>query len=126
MTHHQPNEQATPTSPRNTFSIIGIVAGVLALLLPIVFGPAGVILGVMARTRNERLGQPGAARGRDRDGRRPAGRLPRQRVPMTMAPAVADLGTSEILVILAVLLVPVVLLALLLLVVRSARRGGGS
>jgi cytochrome c biogenesis protein CcdA len=55
MTHHQPNEQATPTSPRNTFSIIGIVAGVLALLLPIVFGPAGVILGVMARTRNERL-----------------------------------------------------------------------
>ena len=55
MTHHQPNEQASPTSPRNTFSIIGIVAGALALLLPIVFGPAGLILGVMARTRNERL-----------------------------------------------------------------------
>ena len=55
MTHHQPNEQASPTSPRNTFSIIGIAAGVLALLLPVVFGPAGVMLGIMARTRNERL-----------------------------------------------------------------------
>ena len=51
---HQPNEPASPASPRNTFSIIGIVAGVLALVLPIVFGPAGLILGVMARTRNER------------------------------------------------------------------------
>ena len=40
---------------RHTFSIIGIVAGALALMLPIVFGPAGLILGVMARTRNERL-----------------------------------------------------------------------
>ena len=54
MTHH-PNEPAKPVSPSNTISIIGIVAGALALLLPIVFGPAGLILGVMARTRNERL-----------------------------------------------------------------------
>ena len=55
MTHHHPNEPAKPVSPSNTISIIGIVAGALALLLPIVFGPAGLILGVMARTRNERL-----------------------------------------------------------------------
>ena len=55
MTHHQPNDPARPVSPSNTISIIGIVAGALALLLPIVFGPAGLILGVMARTRNERL-----------------------------------------------------------------------
>ncbi len=55
MTHHHPNEPAKPVSPSNAISIIGIVAGALALLLPIVFGPAGLILGVMARTRNERL-----------------------------------------------------------------------
>ncbi len=55
MTHHHPNDPARPVSPSNTYSIIGIVAGALALLLPIVFGPAGLILGVMARTRNERL-----------------------------------------------------------------------
>ena len=53
MTHHHPNPPAKPASPSNTFSIIGIAA--LALLLPIVFGPPGLILGVMARTRNERL-----------------------------------------------------------------------
>jgi len=55
MTHHHPNEPAKPVSPSNTISIIAIVAGALALLLPIVFGPAGLILGLMARSRNERL-----------------------------------------------------------------------
>ena len=55
MTHHAPNQPAKPVSPSNTFSIIGIVAGARALILPIVFGPAGLILGAMARTRNERL-----------------------------------------------------------------------
>ena len=45
---------------------------------------------------------------------------------MTMVPAVAGLGTAEILVVLAVLLVPVALLALLLLVVGASRRGDDS
>ena len=58
MTHHHPNPPAKPASPSNAFSIIGIAAGALALLLPIVFGPPALILGVMARTRNERLANP--------------------------------------------------------------------
>ena len=40
----------------NTLSIIGIVCGVLAvLILPIVFGPAGLVLGFIGRSKGERL-----------------------------------------------------------------------
>ena len=40
----------------NTLSIIGIVCGVVAILfLPIVFGPAGLVLGFIGRSKGERL-----------------------------------------------------------------------
>lgn len=40
----------------NTLSIIGIVCGVVAIIiLPIVFGPAGLVLGFIARSKGERL-----------------------------------------------------------------------
>ena len=43
-----------PTSPGNTFSVIGIICGAIAfLLLPIVFGPAGLILGAVAKSKGE-------------------------------------------------------------------------
>lgn len=45
-----------PSATGNTLSIIGIVCGVLAVLfLPIVFGPIGIVLGIIARTKGERL-----------------------------------------------------------------------
>lgn len=48
------------TSDKNTLSIIAIVLGVIALLiLPIVFGPAGIICGVVAMNRKERLAKVG-------------------------------------------------------------------
>ena len=43
-------------STSNTFSILAIVLGGLALLvLPIVFGPAAIILGVVGITKKEKL-----------------------------------------------------------------------
>jgi hypothetical protein len=43
-------------SSSNTFSILAIVLGGLALLvLPIVFGPAAIILGVIGITKKEKL-----------------------------------------------------------------------
>jgi hypothetical protein len=40
----------------NTFSILAIVLGGLALLVfPVVFGPAAIILGVVGLTKKERL-----------------------------------------------------------------------
>jgi hypothetical protein len=48
-----------PASPKtsNTYSILGITfGGVSFLLFPIVFGPAAIILAVVAKTKNERLG----------------------------------------------------------------------
>jgi hypothetical protein len=43
-------------SSSNTFSILAIVLGGLALLvLPIVFGPAAIILGVVGITKKETL-----------------------------------------------------------------------
>jgi hypothetical protein len=43
-------------SSSNTFSILAIVLGGLALLvLPIVFGPAAIILGVVGITKKEKL-----------------------------------------------------------------------
>lgn len=47
---------APATTTSNTLSIIGIVCGVLAVLfLPIVFGPAGLVLGFIGRSKGERL-----------------------------------------------------------------------
>jgi hypothetical protein len=43
-------------SSSNTFSILAIVLGGLALfVLPIVFGPAAIILGVIGITKKEKL-----------------------------------------------------------------------
>jgi hypothetical protein len=43
-------------SSSNTFSILAIILGGLALLvLPIVFGPAAIILGVIGITKKEKL-----------------------------------------------------------------------
>lgn len=47
----QPNQTAS-----NLFSIIAFVcAGLAVLFLPVVFGPAGIILGVVGLTKKERL-----------------------------------------------------------------------
>lgn len=50
-----PHDPAEPEIPSNTLSIIGIVSGVLAAIVPILFGPPGLILGGLARRRHERL-----------------------------------------------------------------------
>lgn len=51
-------------SSSNTFSILAMVLGGLALLvLPIVFGPAAIILGVIALTKKEKLAPVGLAVG---------------------------------------------------------------
>ena len=43
-------------SGSNTFSILGISFGAISFLfLPILFGPAAIILSVIAKTKNERL-----------------------------------------------------------------------
>jgi len=43
-------------SNANTFSILAIVLGAIALLFfPIIFGPAAIILGVVGLTKKERL-----------------------------------------------------------------------
>jgi hypothetical protein len=43
-----------PSSPGSTFSTIGIICGVVAFLFfPIVFGPAGLILGAVAKSKGE-------------------------------------------------------------------------
>ena len=50
--------QTAPTTEArgNTLSIIAIVCGVIAvLILPIVFGPVGIVLGVIGKTRHEKL-----------------------------------------------------------------------
>lgn len=48
----------TPRSDSNVLSIIGIVCGVIAvLLIPFLFGLAGIVLGIIAMNRRERLGK---------------------------------------------------------------------
>lgn len=43
-----------PTSPGSTLSTIGIICGAIAFLfVPIVFGPAGLILGAVAKSKGE-------------------------------------------------------------------------
>ena len=44
-------EQRTQTPGARKWAIAGIVCGALALLLPIVFGPAGIILGFVGRSK---------------------------------------------------------------------------
>lgn len=40
----------------NVLSILAIVSGVIAvLILPIIFGPIGIVLGIVAKVRHERL-----------------------------------------------------------------------
>lgn len=58
-----PRKAPSPTAPTaasgndsNTMSVIGIVCGAVAfLLLPVIFGPAGLIMGAIGLTRKERL-----------------------------------------------------------------------
>ncbi len=50
-----PPDPAEPVATGNRLSIIGIVCGALAVIIPIVFGPPSLILGVLARKRHERL-----------------------------------------------------------------------
>ena len=45
-----------PSQSGNTFSIIGIVLGALALLIfPIIFGPIAIVLAVLGKNKGERL-----------------------------------------------------------------------
>jgi len=44
-------EQTTATPGARWWAITGIVCGVLALVVPIVFGPAGIVLGIVARVK---------------------------------------------------------------------------
>lgn len=44
-------EQTTATPRARWWAIAGIVCGVLALVIPIVFGPAGIVLGIVARVK---------------------------------------------------------------------------
>lgn len=44
-------EQTRQTPGARRWAIAGIVCGVLALLIPILFGPAGIILGFVARSK---------------------------------------------------------------------------
>ncbi|MHB1536736.1 MAG: hypothetical protein ACYC1D_19435, partial [Acidimicrobiales bacterium] len=49
---------APPQSNSNVLSIIGIICGVISLVfLPILLGPAGIVLGIIAMNRHERLGR---------------------------------------------------------------------
>ena len=51
-----PSGQQPQTSTGNTFSIIGIVCGAIAFLFfPIIFGPAGLILGAIGLSKKEKL-----------------------------------------------------------------------
>jgi hypothetical protein len=48
--------QPQPTNPSNTLSIVGIVLGCVAFLFcPPLFGIAGIICGVVANSKGERL-----------------------------------------------------------------------
>lgn len=45
-----------PQNPSNTLSVVGIVLGCIAILFcPPVFGIAGIICGVVAKSKGERL-----------------------------------------------------------------------
>lgn len=44
-------EQRAQTPRARMWAIAGIVCGALALLVPILFGPAGIILGIVGRSK---------------------------------------------------------------------------
>jgi hypothetical protein len=49
-----------PANTSNTFSIMGIVFGAVAVLfLPIIFGPVGIVMGAIGMSKKERLGVVG-------------------------------------------------------------------
>lgn len=49
-----------PSTPGNGLSIAAIACGIVALLIcPILLGPAGIVLGIMALRRNEGLAKVG-------------------------------------------------------------------
>ncbi|HZF88357.1 MAG TPA: hypothetical protein VE546_15975 [Streptomyces sp.] len=51
---YQPHQQ--PPNPSNTLSVVGIVLGCVAFLFcPPLFGIAGIICGVVAKSKGERL-----------------------------------------------------------------------
>lgn len=56
---YQPYDQGQPAKPTTqTFSIIGFVCAALALVIcPIIFGPAGIILGLIGHSKGEPLGR---------------------------------------------------------------------
>jgi hypothetical protein len=55
-----PPPTAGPSAPGNGLSIGAIVCGVAALVIcPILLGPAGIVLGVLALRRNESLAKVG-------------------------------------------------------------------
>ncbi|GAA0935354.1 hypothetical protein [Nonomuraea longicatena] len=56
--YQQPYGQPKPSSGTQLFSIFGFVcAGLALLILPIVFGPIGIVLGIVGHTRGEQLGK---------------------------------------------------------------------
>ncbi len=51
---------SAPAKGSNTFSILGIVFGAVAVLfLPIIFGPVGIVMGAIGMSKKERLGVVG-------------------------------------------------------------------
>jgi hypothetical protein len=56
----EPPPAEGPSTPGNGLSIGAIACGIVALLIcPILLGPAGIVLGVMALRRNESLAKVG-------------------------------------------------------------------
>jgi hypothetical protein len=61
----QPPPYEQPRTPAQsgtqTLSIVAFIcAGLSVLFLPILFGPAGIVLGIVGNSRGERLGRPAA------------------------------------------------------------------
>lgn len=53
---------AARTSSSNVLSILAIVFGVVSILLfPIILGPIGIVLGIVGKTRGEKLSTIGIA-----------------------------------------------------------------
>ena len=49
-----------PSQNSNALSILAIIfGGISVLILPILFGPIGIVLGIIAKTRKERLSTVG-------------------------------------------------------------------
>jgi hypothetical protein len=49
-----------PSQSSNALSILAIIfGGISVIILPILFGPIGIVLGIIAKTRKERLSTVG-------------------------------------------------------------------